>query len=143
MIKTIVLDADNVVFKKISPIIINQLQKLSGKSEKDVISIRKKYWEKTKIGIITEKENWLGSKKKGYEQGIFGELEIPKEKYPLFITQLKKSYKLNNGCIKFLNKLKSEKFKLYLFSNSSYYTIEKPYVIFKLNNYFEFAYFSH
>lgn len=143
-IETIVLDADNVILEKISPKIITFLKELSGKPEEEIKSIRKKYWEQTKIGAITEEENWLGRKdEEGFRKGIFGELNISKEKYTDFIGKLRESYRLNEGAIDFLDELKQKKYNLCLFSNSSYETIERAYLHFKLDSYFKFAFFSH
>ncbi len=143
-IKTVVLDADNVILKKISPKIISLLQEFSGRPEEEIKSIRKKYWGLTKIGAITEEENWLGAKdKENYKEGIFGELKISKEKYAQFIKRLRETYELNDGALEFLKELKYKDYNLYLFSNSSYETIERAYLHFKLNKYFTFAFFSH
>ncbi len=143
-LEAIVLDADNVVLKKISPPIIEWLVEKSNKPLDKVKSIRKKYWALTKIGEITGEENWLGAKyKEGYEQGVFGELGISSNKYLEFMDMIKSSYKLYGGCLDFLKKLKIMGIDLYLFSNSSFETIEHAYIKFRLNKYFKDAFFSH
>ena len=144
MIKNLVLDADNVIFKKISPAIIDWLVEKSNKPLDKVKSTREKYWALTKVGELTEEENWLGAKhKEGYELGVFGELGILSNKYLGFLDWIKSSYKLYGGCLDFLKKLKTMDVNLYLFSNSSFETIERAYIQFNLNKYFNGVFFSH
>lgn len=143
-IETIVLDADNVLLEKISPVIIELLTNLSKKTIAEVKRARKKYWALTKIGEITEEENWLGAKgKEGYNQGVFGELSIPKENYSKFLEEIRNSYRIYDGCLNFLNELKLKGIRLYLFSNSSAETIERAYITLNLKHYFKKAFFSH
>lgn len=143
-IKALILDADKVIFEKISPIIIEELNRLTGLGAEQINEKRKKYWQLVKTGKITDRQMWLGAKNlKGYEHGIFGELGISQSNYAPFIEKIKASYRLNKGALRFIKHAKSKGIDLYLFSNSSRELIERPYKQFKLNTYFKYAFFSH
>lgn len=143
-IKVLILDADKVIFEKISPVFIKELNRLTGLDVEQINEKRKKYWRLLKTGKITDRQMWLGAKKlKGYEQGLFGELGISRNNYAPFIEKIRASYRMNKGALRFIKQAKAKGITLYLFSNSSMELIERPYRQFKLMNYFEYAFFSH
>jgi len=138
-IKAVILDADGVLFRKISPLVDKKLSQLAHVSEEIVKEKRKKYWALTKIGTLTSKEMWFGSiHHPGFEKGILGELGI-KEKE--FTTQ--DLFAMNSGAIEFLKYTKKQEIPLCLLSNSSEDLIEKQYHYFKLETFFTAAFFSH
>ena len=138
-IKAIILDADGVSFRKISPLVDKKLSQLAHVSEEIVKEKRKKYWALTKIGTLTSKEMWFGSiHHSGFEKGILGELGV-KEKE--FTTQ--DLFEMNSGAIEFLKDTKKQEIPLCLLSNSSEDLIEKQYHYFKLETFFTATFFSH
>jgi len=142
-IKALLSDAGGVILKEISSFIDSELQNLTSLDLNIIKEKRQKYWILTKVGKITDEEMWLGSKRKGCEKGIFGELNIPKKHYKTFIQNLRKSQKPNEGVTNFLKFIKDRKIPLYLPSNSSYELVERPYKRFGLNDYFVREFFSH
>ncbi|MDP2906638.1 MAG: HAD-IA family hydrolase [Nanoarchaeota archaeon] len=142
-IKALLSDAGSVILKEISVFIDEELKRLTGLDMNVIIEKRQKYWMLAKVGKITDMEMWLGSKRKGYSQGIFEELNIPKKHYKTFIQKIRQYQKPNEGAFQFLNFVKNKNIPAYLLSNSSYELVERPYKLFGLDNYFVRAFFSH
>lgn len=142
-IKVLLSDAGSVLLEEISAFIDEELEKLTGLDMNAIIEKRHKYWMLAKVGKITDKEMWLGSKRKGYRQGIFGELNIPRKHYRPFIQKIRQYQKPNEGAFQFLNFIKGRNIPAYLLSNSSYELVERPYKLFGMDSYFVKAFFSH
>jgi HAD superfamily hydrolase (TIGR01509 family) len=143
-IKALLSDAGSVILKEISSFIDSELKKLTSLDMNVIIEKRQKYWMLAKVGKITDREMWLGSKsRKGYKRGVFGELNIPQKHYKPFIQKIRQSQGPNEGAVNFLNFIKNRNIQAYLLSNSSYELVERPYKLFGLDNYFVRAFFSH
>ncbi len=144
LIKVLLLDAGSVILKEISVFIDSELKRLTDLDMNVIIEKRQKYWMLTKVGEITDREMWLGSKsREGYKRGVFGELNIPQKYYKSFIQKIRQSQRPNEGAINFLNFVKDRSIPAYLLSNSSYELVERPYKLFGLDSYFAKAFFSH
>jgi HAD superfamily hydrolase (TIGR01509 family) len=143
-IKAVFIDVDGVIFPKINPYLDRTLKKLSNKKYSEILKVRNKYWNLLRIGQISDKEYLLGSNRvKGYKKGIFSELDIGKKHYSFFYKGLHKERKLTKGILKFLKELKSKNIKVFILSNSSYLSTEKPYLQSILPNYVNSSFFSH
>ena len=86
VIKNLFLDADGVLYRKISQVVNCEINELTeSENSKEVIW---RYWEPAKIGKISSKEMWLGgSNIENYESGVFKELGISPSDYDLFIAR--------------------------------------------------------
>tara|TARA_Y100000034_G_C6884529_1_gene405924 strand:+ start:744 stop:1367 length:624 start_codon:yes stop_codon:yes gene_type:complete len=140
-LKAILLDADGVVFKTIYNVINKELKDLTDSEMEEVREVCwGKYYEQAKIGKVSDREMWLGTNS---ENGVFNELNIPHEKYNQFISNLRGLYALNEDALNFFNFARFAKLDLYMLSNSTYDLVEGQYEKFRLDNYFQKAFFSH
>ena len=142
-IKVLLSDAGSVILKEISVFIDSELKRLTILDANVIAEKRQKYWMLAKVGKITDREMWLGSKRKGYQRGVFGELNIPQKHYKPFIQKIRMAQGPNEGAVNFLNFIKDRNIPAYLLSNSSYELVERPYKLFGLDSYFVKAFFSH
>jgi len=82
MIKAIFFDLGGVLVKEAAIDQINLLSEFSNTSYENCKIIRKKYWKKLKLGLISDDEFWLGSNKyPSLKKGVLNELNIPLDKY--------------------------------------------------------------
>ncbi len=134
MITTILFDVDGVILEKIHPIIVEKLQKLSGKSPQEIIAIRKKYWEFAKVGKINDTNMC---------EHIFSELSIDPSHIPKFKSDIQSSCSINQGILQLVTKIKDLGYKTALLSNSSHELTAVPLKMTCVDKYFDSVFLSH
>jgi|SRR3989344_2231941 len=143
MIKAIFFDQGGVLVCEAGSEQIELLSKASGASFEHCKMIRKKYWNKLKLGYITDDEYWQGTTNYGdLGRGVLNELTIDKSEYLSLRHSSIKAIKLFDFSKPLLNQL-SKKYILGIISNNSKEWGENVLKAGGIDQYFKILIYSH